>query len=96
MTQLLYTYNKCSECGKEGFQWGMLITIPTRTFNEESGEFFYQDINVFICHICIKTIDNKLTDLEKESKDKTKMSRKDCLTMIRNRARNGPDLRQKI
>jgi hypothetical protein len=96
MIQLLYKYDKCSECGSEGFQWGMLVTISVRSLNEESGELIYTDVKMFVCHTCIKTIDTKLSDLEEESKHKTRMSREDCLTMIRNRARNGPDLRQKI
>lgn len=25
MVQLLYKYDKCSECGHEGFQWGMKV-----------------------------------------------------------------------
>jgi hypothetical protein len=25
MVELIYKYAKCSECGKEGFQWGALI-----------------------------------------------------------------------
>lgn len=69
-TQLLYKYNKCYECGYEGFQWGMFISIPTRIFNQESGEFTYSDVNIFVCHNCIMTINKKLDDLKEEAKHK--------------------------
>ena len=45
MVQLLYKYDKCSECGHEGFQWGIIID------------------HTFLCHICIKTILQKLDDM---------------------------------
>lgn len=71
MTELLYKYDKCSECGQEGFQWGMLISISMRSFNDESGEFTYTDVTRFICYDCIKTVLIKLDDLIEQAKHKT-------------------------
>lgn len=71
MVQLIYKYDKCYECGHEGFQWGMLMSIPTRTLNEESGEFTYSDVNIFVCRDCIATILQKLDDMIDKAKNKT-------------------------
>lgn len=33
MVQLIYKYDKCLECGKEAFQWGMVVEHTFMCYN---------------------------------------------------------------
>lgn len=70
MVQLIYKYDKCSECGQEKFQWGVVVEFITMRTNEQ-GRLERVTDHIFICHLCVKEIDIKLTDLEDEAKHKT-------------------------
>ena len=69
MVQLLYKYDRCRECGHEGFQWGVEITITYYT-TDAKGRSEQQNEHVFFCYGCIKTIGEKLDDMIEESKHK--------------------------
>jgi hypothetical protein len=69
MVQLLYKYDKCHECGHEGFQWGMLTEFTWRTVNEKR-ELEYHSEKRFFCHGCIKTMSEKLDDMVEDAKKK--------------------------
>jgi hypothetical protein len=69
MVQRLYKYDKCLECGHEGFQWGIIIEYDTVMLDENKQYRIHKD-HVFICHLCIKSIDKKLDDMESDAKNK--------------------------
>lgn len=70
MVQLVYKYDKCSECGQEQFQWGAVIEYTTTRLDAHQQWRIVTD-HIFICHLCIKEMDIKLNDMIEEAKHKT-------------------------
>ena len=70
MVQLIYKYDKCSECSHEGFQWGTVIEYTTTRLDENKQWRIVTD-HIFMCRNCIKNILQKLDDMIEEADHKT-------------------------